>query len=65
MYDKEFLTWLHHRLVNVYGENLYFDYMHKLRAIISYTPEDQLTANTANEETQKIMNECKYMELNN
>ena len=34
MTDKEFLQWLYDRLVNVYGENELFDYMHRLRAII-------------------------------
>lgn len=39
--DKEHLKWIHARLVDVHGENELFDYMHKLRAIISITPDDQ------------------------
>jgi len=48
MKDKEFLIWLHERLMNVHGEDIYVDYMHKLRAIISATPDDQETPNVAN-----------------
>jgi hypothetical protein len=39
--DKEFLQWIHDRLINVHGENEHFDYMHKLRAVIDRTPPDQ------------------------
>lgn len=35
--DSEHLQWLHDRLVNVYGENENFDYMHRLRKIIKPT----------------------------
>lgn len=34
MDDKQFLMWIHDRLVNVHGENELFDYMHRLRSII-------------------------------
>ena len=34
MSDKEFLQWIHDRLVNVHNENENFDYMIKLRKII-------------------------------
>lgn len=36
-YDKEFLVWLHERLVHVHGEKPLMDYMHRLRAIIENT----------------------------
>ena len=49
MKDKQFLLWLHKRLVNVYGENKDFDYMHKLRSVISTTPPNKETPNTAKE----------------
>jgi hypothetical protein len=35
MEDKEFLQWIHDRLIDVHGENPNFDYMHRLRTIIS------------------------------
>lgn len=43
MTDKEFLQWLHDRLVNVHNEHELFDYMHRLRAIIKSLPKDQRT----------------------
>lgn len=36
--DKQFLQWIHDRLRYEHGENIYMDYMHKLRAIIEATP---------------------------
>lgn len=46
MSDKEFLIWLHKRLTEIHGEDELMDYMHKLRAIISTTPDDKFTTNT-------------------
>ncbi len=43
MTDRDFLIWIHERLVNVHGENPLFDYMWKLRAVIESTPEDKET----------------------
>lgn len=43
MKDREFLMWLHERLEHVHGENDLLDYMHRLRAIIRATPEEQET----------------------
>lgn len=34
MGNKEFLTWVYYRLVEVHGENPNFDYMHKLHKVI-------------------------------
>lgn len=45
MYDYEFLTWIHDRLIHLHKEDHDADYMYKLRAIIKATPEDQLTPN--------------------
>ena len=45
MKDKEFLKWLHQRLVLVHDENPMVDYLHKLRSIIEATPKDQHTPN--------------------
>lgn len=41
--DRQFLIWIHERLVEQYGESPYMDYMHKLRAIITSIPEEQET----------------------
>lgn len=49
MNDKQFLTWIHERLVHVYHEDNHIDYMWKLRAIIQTTPEDQTTPNIMTE----------------
>lgn len=43
--DREFLIWIHDRLVHVYGENELYGYMHKLRSIIATTPASQTTPN--------------------
>jgi len=45
MNDRDFLMWIHERLV-VHGENPHHDYMHKLRAIIMSYPADKTTPNT-------------------
>jgi len=45
MKDKQFLQWIHDRLYYVYHESPNVDFMHKLRAIIEVTPEDQETPN--------------------
>lgn len=45
MKDRDFLIWLHERLIFVHGEDVNYDYMHALRAIINKTPIDQLSFN--------------------
>jgi hypothetical protein len=45
MSDKEFLNWLADRLVNVYGESEYVDFVHKLRNIALAMPPEQCTPN--------------------
>ena len=47
MNDKEFLKWIHERLIEVHGENRNVDYMHKLRSVIESTPEGKITPNIA------------------
>lgn len=54
MKDKEFLLWIHNRLVEVHGENPYFDYMHKLRAIINNTDHEKFTPNFISTDTNPI-----------
>lgn len=43
MKDKMFLQWLHDRFVKVHKTNFDVDYMRRLRAIISATPDDKDT----------------------
>lgn len=38
MTDKEHLTWIFNRLVNIHHENPLYDYMHRLRKIIDGMP---------------------------
>jgi hypothetical protein len=45
MNDRDFLMWIHERLELVHGETPLVDYMHKLRAIISAIPAENLTPN--------------------
>ena len=47
MKDKDFLIWLHKRLEKVHNENPNVDYMHKLKAIIRNTPEDNEALSSA------------------
>lgn len=37
--DSEFLQWIHDRLCCVYGENVHYDYMWRLRGIIQKLKE--------------------------
>jgi hypothetical protein len=55
MKDKEFLKWIHDRLVNVHGENIDTDYMYKLRAIIYNTDERDFSINSLSfEEDEEV-----------
>lgn len=45
MEDREFLSWLHVRLVEVHGEHPHTEHMHKLRAIIKATVKGVTTPN--------------------
>ena len=45
MNDRDFLIWVHERLVNVHGEDRLVDYMHKFRAIINSIDKDRVTEN--------------------
>lgn len=45
MKDRDFLIWIHERLEHVHNENRFVDYMHKLRAVILNTPENQESRN--------------------
>ena len=47
MKDREFLIWIHERLVYVHGDSPYIDFMHKLRNIIISYPKDKETPNIA------------------
>jgi len=52
MTDKQFLQWIHDRLRYEHGENIYMDYMHKLRAIIEATQDSQVTPNRPTTESK-------------
>ena len=41
MKDREFLIWLHQRLVKVHKESKHVDYMHRLREVIYTMPKEQ------------------------
>ena len=43
MKDKQFLQWIHDRMVEIHGENRLYDFMYKLRAIIETIPDEQET----------------------
>ena len=45
MTDREFLVWIHQRLINIHGEDPLVDYMGKLRSIIAKTPGNKTTPN--------------------
>jgi hypothetical protein len=47
MTDREFLIWLHERLVKVHRERELVDYMHRLRGIIEGMPPDKETPHVA------------------
>ena len=46
MKDRDFLIWIHERLVR-WGDNPHIDFLHKLRCIIAETPEEKETPNTS------------------
>ena len=41
--DREFLIWIHERMVHVYKESELVDFLHRFRAIISSIPPKQRT----------------------
>ena len=45
MKDKEFLTWLYYRLINVHKENCNVDYMTKFASIINKTDPNKISPN--------------------
>lgn len=45
MKDKDFLKWLHRRLVEAHGEKELYDYMHKLRSIIYHMDPKTVSPN--------------------
>ena len=51
MSDKEFLWWIHERLVKVHQTSEFADWMHHFRAIIVDTPLDKVTPNFARMDT--------------
>lgn len=43
--DREFMAWMHQRLVCIHDENPMYDYMHRFRAIMRQIPEKQTSPN--------------------
>lgn len=56
--NRDFLMWLHERLVSRYGENPLFDYMHKLRKIADEQAEAQAEIERLKEALKDIIDEC-------
>lgn len=54
MTDREFLIWIHERLIRVHGELKGMDYMWKLRSIIEATPFDKITPNTCSKYIEEL-----------
>jgi hypothetical protein len=48
MTDREFLWWVADRIVQVYGEHPYIDFVGKLASIADATPKKRETPNTMN-----------------
>ncbi len=62
MKDKEFLIWIHERLEHVHDESPLYDYMHKLRQIISVIPPDQESNGFAGNDIGYIKNKITNSE---
>jgi hypothetical protein len=60
MTDRDFLIWIHARLVDVYHERDTYDYMHRLRAIILAT--DKKAVNTYNDCSNSLADLYKAIE---
>ena len=64
MDDREFLIWLHQRLVKVHKENTHVDYMHYLRDVIYGMPKGKdsrgavvtMHSNTVLDEIKRLEN---------
>jgi len=54
MKDREFLWWIHNRLITVHGENENYDYMHKFRSVIWTVPAEQKTPNVSGLEARPM-----------
>lgn len=64
MTDREFLIWLHQRLVRVHGESKFVDYMHFLRDIINTTPPDKRSkGEVVTMDSSKVLDEIERLEL--
>ena len=68
MTDREFLMWIHERLVHEHKEREMVDYMHRLRVIIMNLPGKQVSTNftgadTTEELTQYLNEHSKDEEV--
>lgn len=55
MRDRDFLKWIHNRLILTHGEHRNYDYMWKLRAIIEATPKDKETSNATQLSAEELL----------
>lgn len=68
MRDREFLQWIHDRLVAEHNEDPLFDYMHNLRSIIKATEYSQVTPNVCSSPKENVVSKIdwsKPLECNN
>ena len=64
MKDRDFLLWLHERLVKVHGESPYYDYMHRFREIIAAIPVEQhATGKVATMVSMDMLKEIRQKKL--
>lgn len=62
--DREFLIWLHQRLVKVHGERPFVGYMHRLRDIIHFTPPDRRSStDVVTMHSMTVLDEIDRLEL--
>lgn len=59
--DREHLMWIHARLADRHKDNELYEFMHRLRAIITSIPPDQVTPNDGRgqnslQQLQKVLN---------
>lgn len=63
MTDRDFLIWIHQRLVKVHGEREMVDYMHKLRDLIYEIPKNQnKIGNVVTMRSNEVLKEIREME---
>jgi hypothetical protein len=63
MTDREFLIWLHQRLVNVHGESPFITHMHHLRDVIYGMPKEKNSiGNVVTMHSNEVLDEIRAKE---